>query len=185
MKFNPKNLIILTGQSGAGKTTIAKEILKKHKGGKKFVNHTSRKKRSGEHRGREYNFVSKKEFEKMIKNFEFFEWAKVYGNYYGNSKKLLEECCDKNKFCIITTDIQGAKTFKKKLKNAKILFITVSQKELLRRLKERGDKEEDIKIRLKIAEKELKEAQKFKYIIENKKGKLKQAVDKIYKILNL
>lgn len=185
MKFSPKNLIIITGPSGAGKTSVATKLLKKHKNIKRLVTCTTREKRPGERNGRDYYFLTKNRFKNLLAKKQFFEWAKVYENYYGSRLSDLKNLCEKNKFVLMVLDIQGAETIKKKFKSAEVIFITTDFAELAKRLIKRGAmKQEDFAIRQKIAKKELAIAKKFDYIVDNKQGKLKAAVKKIEKILS-
>ena len=84
-------MLILSSPSGAGKTTLSKKIQQKHKNFKISVSHTTRKPRSNEVDGVDYFFISKKEFEEKIKNNKFYEYAKIFDNYYGTSKKNIDD----------------------------------------------------------------------------------------------
>ena len=163
---------------------MALELLKKHKNIKRLVTYTTRTPRKGEKNGRDYNFVQPEKFEEMMLNKELFESAKVYENYYGNRLADLKKICEKNKFCLMVLDIQGAEKIKKEFPFARGIFLTTDFIELARRLIKRGKmKKEDFAIRQKIAKKEMSEAKKFDYIVDNKSGKLKATVEKIEKIL--
>ncbi|MFH1193956.1 MAG: guanylate kinase [bacterium] len=184
MKFNPSNLIIITGPSGVGKTSAALKLLKKHKNIKRLVTYTTRPRRPGERNGRDYNFVSAEKFKKMLDDGELFEHAEVYGNYYGNRLADLKNICEKNKFCLTVLDIQGAEKIKKEFSKSKGIFLTADFKELARRLIKRGKmKKDDFALRQKIAKKEMANARRFDYTVENKHEKLKETVEEIEKIL--
>lgn len=184
MKFNPSNLIIITGPSGVGKTSVALALLKKHKNIKRLVTYTTRPRRPGEKNGRDYNFVSIADFKKILDGGEFFEHAEVYGNYYGNRLADLNNICEKNKFCLMVLDIQGAEKIKKEFSKSKSVFLTADFKELAQRLIKRGKmKKADFALRQKIAKKEMAKAEQFDYAVENKHEKLKETVKKIEKIL--
>ena len=82
-------MVILSSPSGVGKTTLTKKIQQKYKSFKLSVSHTTRPPRSNEVNGVDYHFVSKKKFEELIKQKEFYEYAEIYENYYGTLKKML------------------------------------------------------------------------------------------------
>ena len=186
MKFNPKNLVIITGASGVGKTTVAIELLKKHKNIKRVITYTTRKKRKSERDGKDYNFITTKEFKEMIKKNKFFEWAEVYGNYYGNSKDDLKNLCKKNKYCVMILDIQGAEKIKREVPNSIGIFVWADFEELAKRIEKRGKmKRKDFELRQKIAKNEIKKAKQFDYMVKNESGKMEKAVEKIEKILDL
>lgn len=186
MKFNPKNLIVLTGPSGVGKTTVALGLLKKHKNIKRVITYTTRKKRKDEKDGKDYNFITEKKFEKMHKAGEFFEWAKVYENYYGNSIEDLKKVCNQNKYCLIVLDVQGAEKIKKEISNSIGIFLSVNFEELAKRLIKRGKmKKEDFILRQKIAKLEMKKAKQFNYIVENQPDEKDKTIKKIEKILKM
>lgn len=186
LSFSPKNLIIITGPSGVGKTTVALELLERHKNIKRVVTYTTRKKRKGEIDGKDYNFVTLKKFEIMKKAGEFFEWARVYENYYGNSLKDLKKLCEKNKYCLMVLDIQGAEKIKKEFKKNIGIFLTVNFSELAKRIKARGKMfRRDFETRQNIAKQEIKKAKQFDFIVENKEGRVDETVEKIEKILKI
>ena len=98
VRDSKSTMLILSSPSGAGKTTISKKIQQKHKNFKISVSHTTRKARPNEVNGVDYHFVSKDEFKKMIDSGDFYEYAKIFDNYYGTSKKSIQELM-KNNFC--------------------------------------------------------------------------------------
>jgi guanylate kinase len=121
----------------------------------------------------------------MIKKDELLEWAIVYGNYYGSSKKTVLRLLKKNKPVILRIDPQGARTIKKMFKEAKVIFIVPpSIKILEKRLKKRGlDSNEVIKQRLIKAKEELTNLKQWDYVVENKENKLKETIKKVKKII--
>ena len=159
--------IILSAPSGAGKTTIANELLK----GKKIarvITATTRAPRIGEKHGRDYFFWSVKDFEKAIKNKQMLEWAKVHVNYYGIPKSSLESVLKKGQCPLLVIDVQGAKTVKKIYKNAVTIFLTApSVAELKRRISARSDGTQNVDVRLKTALKELKQIKNYDYLVIN------------------
>lgn len=186
MELDFKNLIIITGPSGVGKTSVALELLKKHADIRRIVTYTTREKREGEVDGVDYNFISEKKFKEILDHNEFFEYAKVYDHSYGNRLADLHNICSNNKFCLMVLDIQGAQKLKKEFPKSKGFFITASFEALAERLIKRGKMEEkDFATRQKIAKEEMEKAQIFDHKIENREGKLDEAVGDIEKILGV
>ena len=108
--------------SGAGKTSLSKKIKKEIKNFEISVSHTTRKPRKDEINGKDYHFISKEEFLKKINNNEFYEYAKIYDNYYGTSKKAVNDLLEKNKNIIFDIDWQGTQQLVK-FSNLKFLKI--------------------------------------------------------------
>lgn len=161
--------ILLAGSSGAGKNTVIKALEKRDEKYKLMPTYTTREKREGEVHGYPYYFVSREEFQQLIKNNELLEHEKIHNNYYGSSKKIIEEFLKDDKLLIKDIDVYGAQNIYTKL-NPQIdvlrVFLTTKNKaELKRRLKQRGEK--NIKLRLKRFKLEQKEMIKFDYIILN------------------
>ena len=116
MKHDKKNImLILSSPSGVGKTTLTKKIQQKYQDFKLSVSHTTRKPRSNEVNGIDYFFVKEKEFEKLIKQNKFYEYAKIYNNYYGTLKEKVDSIIKKNDI-IFDIDWQGTQ----QLSNIKI-----------------------------------------------------------------
>ena len=114
-------MVILSSPSGAGKTTISKKIQQKYQNFKISVSHTTREPRSNEVDGVDYHFVSKKKFEELISNNEFYEYAKIFENYYGTLKHNVDENIKKNDI-IFDIDWQATKQLSK-FKNLKLVKI--------------------------------------------------------------
>jgi guanylate kinase len=161
-------LFVVTGPSGSGKSTIVHHVLSDLRNVQFSVSHTTRPKRSSEEDGREYYFVSDKEFEGMIARKKFVEWAVVHGHYYGTSKKEVEDKRER-KDVILDVDVQGAAQIRKKYKKAVFVFVLPPRfQELKRRLEERGaDSPAVIRQRLRDAKKEIREYVHFGYIVVN------------------
>lgn len=185
MKNLNKNLIIITGPSGAGKTSVARGVLKKMSRVKKLITCTTRKKRRLEESGKDYKFVTKPEFKKFIKEKKLLEWAEVYGEYYGSLSEDLFRLLKKYDKVLMVIDVQGAKTISKKLHFAKLVFIKPSDlANLEKRIKRRGKvSEEDLKKRLTAIKQEIGYARECDYVILNKEGKLDEAIQKAVKIV--
>ena len=163
-------LIVITGPSGVGKTTLIKKLLKNFKDKIFFsISYTSRPARSNEINGIDYYFISKEEFKKRIKENKFLEYALVHDNYYGTDKKLIDDTILSGKDCLLDIDVQGGLNLMSKNINAIYIFIAppsiFTLKERL--LKRYTDTYEEIEKRVINAEKELKAKDNYQYIIVN------------------
>ena len=135
-------MYILSSPSGAGKTTLVKKI-SKNKNFSISISHTTRLPRPNEKDGKDYYFVSKNYFKKLIKKGEFLEHAKVFDNYYGSSKKLVTDTIQKGKNIVFDIDWQGTRQIRNKKLKYKIITIFIlppSKNELLNRLIKREKK---------------------------------------------
>lgn len=175
-------VFVITGPSGCGKTTLIKRLLKRMKDVQFSVSHTTRQKRNSEREGRDYYFISKPEFEKMIKDDKFLEWAEIHGNDYGTSRREIEMKGSKGDI-VLDVDVHGARNIKSKLKKAVFIFVLPpSFNELRRRLEDRGDERPDaIKKRLELARREIRSYPMFNYVILN--DKLDHAVKELVAII--
>jgi guanylate kinase len=163
------SLLVITAPSGAGKSTLVKRLREAIEDVAFSISYTTRHPRVGEEHGREYFFVSVEEFEQMQQDNQFLEWAKVHSNYYGTSRKTIEQALASGKDIILDIDVQGAEQIKKAMPQAISIFIMPpSFDELSERLRTRNtDKSEVIERRLKEASKEVSHCPKFDYIIIN------------------
>ncbi len=170
MKHDNKNImVILSSPSGVGKTTLTKKIQQKYKNFKISVSHTTRKPRSNEVSGVDYHFVSTKNFEKLIIEKQFYEYAKIFGNFYGTSKNAVNQEIKKNDI-IFDIDWQGTKQLSKfkNLNLIKIFLITKDKKELKERLIKRNQNtDEEIKKRFDSFDEDIKHWNDYDYIIIN------------------
>ena len=183
MKNKNAKLIIFTGPSGVGKGTILTDFFKKAGDNIVYsISSTSRKPREGEINGKHYFFRKKEEFEKLIQENAFLEWANYSGNYYGTDKKFVEENLSQGKSVLLEIELQGAMSVMKKCPDAISVFIKPPTfEELEKRLRGRhSEDEESIQRRLKAAKDELKHSDIFKYVIEN--DKVENAVGKLLEI---
>lgn len=163
------NLIILSGPSGSGKGTVRKVLDQYLPGLHYSVSATTRAPRPGEIDGKDYYFVSREEFEDMIKSDRLLEWARVYTYYYGTPRDPVMEAIRDGLDVILEIDVQGALKVKEKLPEAILIFLLPpTPEELQRRLYGRQtDSEEEIKIRLKWAKKEVQSLHKYNYLVIN------------------
>ncbi|MBP7139320.1 MAG: guanylate kinase [Caldisericia bacterium] len=180
-------LIVISGPSGSGKGTIIKEVMKKIPDLLYSVSYTTRPKREGEIEGKDYFFISKDEFEKLIDEDFFIEWAKVYDYYYGTGKEFVLNNLNDNKDVILEIEIQGAKKIREIYDKKNVIFIFIAPpdfKELEKRImnRKRGETEEEIKKRMNFAKKEIEESKNYDYIIIN--DNINKAVKKIVNIIN-
>jgi guanylate kinase len=176
-------LFVITGTSGAGKTTIANSVLSKIKNITKVITCTTRPMRKGEKDGVDYKFFTKEKFESFIRKDMLVEYANVYGNYYGSLRSDVEAIMESKKSVLLVVDIQGALTLSAKFRGAVTIFIKTPTLEVLRqRLESRGkDKPAEINKRIEIAREELASAERFNHIIVN--DKLKDAVAEVKNIM--
>jgi guanylate kinase len=171
--------IVVSAPSGTGKSSICDGLMKVCPGINFSVSHTSRAPRPGEKDGKDYYYVSKKEFQQKIKAGEFIEWVENYGQYYGSSRDVVEGVLHAGKDLLFDIEPRGAKKIKETLKGGIYVFILPpSKKELLNRLRKRGHEAEDvIQKRFRQAESEIKEISWYDYIIINKD--LKKAIGQL------
>jgi len=167
---NENIMVILSSPSGVGKTTLTKKIQQKYHTFKISVSLTTRPPRSNEVDGVDYYFVTKAEFKKMIKNNKFYEYAKIFENYYGTLKKEVDETIKKNDL-IFDIDWQGTKQLSKfkNLKLIKIYLITNNKEELKKRLIKRNQNTfKEIDKRFNAFDEDIKHWNDYDYIIINK-----------------
>ena len=163
-------LYIISAPSGAGKSTLCSMLINKYPAVRYSISYTTRAPRGNEQNGKEYFFINKAEFENMAANNDFLEWAEVHGNYYGTSKKQIDDALKQGIDIFLDIDPQGAMQLKEKLNgNATFIFIAApSLQELKSRLEKRGtDKAENIALRLENAKKEVEYFNKYDYLIIN------------------
>ena len=163
-------MVILSSPSGVGKTTLTKKIQQKYQSFKISVSYTTRPPRSNEVDGVDYKFVKKEQFEQLIKENQFYEYAKIFENYYGTLKKNVDETLKKNDI-IFDIDWQGTKQLSgfKNLNLIKIFLITENKEELKKRLMTRGQNtSEELEKRFNSFDEDIKYWNDYDYIIINK-----------------
>lgn len=185
--MNTRGLIILiSGPSGVGKGTIIKELLKNNKLNLVYsISTTTRHPRKNEINGRDYYFVSEKDFEKKIKKEKFLEWARFTTSYYGTEKKYVEENLINGKNVILEIETVGALIIMKKFlpKDIVSIFIKPPNLKVLReRLEKRKTEDKElIDRRIQRAKEELEISREYKYRIKN--DDLKKAINEIEEII--
>ena len=164
-------LIVLSGPSGVGKSTVIAELFAQRSNIYFSVSYTTRQPRVGEQDGVNYNFVSREEFERMIADDELLEYAEYVDNYYGTSMKLIQEKLDAGIDVLLDIEVQGAAKVRARCPDALFIFIIPpSFEELSRRLHRRNtDSEEVIAGRLAKARQEFREIPKYDYLVINDK----------------
>jgi guanylate kinase len=163
-------VFIISAPSGSGKTTLVARLLASVPGLLFSVSYTTRALRGHEVPGRNYNYVSCKEFEAMIARDEFLEWAEVFGNYYGTHRGILEQAQADGKDLVLDIDVQGAAQLKKKVAETVTIFVLPPSRRVLEeRLRARGeDAECVIQTRLRKAAEEIRNYRQYDYILINR-----------------
>ena len=176
-------LIVLSGPSGVGKSTVIAELFAQRSNIYFSVSYTTRQPRVGEQDGVNYNFVSREEFERMIADDELLEYAEYVDNYYGTSMKLIQEKLDAGIDVLLDIEVQGAAKVRARCPDALFIFIIPpSFEELSRRLHRRNtDSEDVIAGRLAKARQEFREIPKYDSLVIN--DKVANAVHEIEAIL--
>ena len=169
-------LVILSGASGVGKSTLCKHIIRSIPDIQLSVSYTTRPIRSGEEHGREYWFVNEETFRRMIDQQAFLEWAEVYGNLYGTPRRELMQLQDTGIDVILDVDIQGAKNVMNNAEDVVSVFLMPPSLEVLKsRLEARGtDDAEVVERRFQKAQAEMAHHVEYKYTMRN--GSLEQAI---------
>ena len=174
---------IISAPSGSGKSTLVNRVRLIVPGLKFSISYTTRAPRAGEQNGREYYFVSRAEFEEMIRKDEFLEYADVFGNYYGTARRFLRESELEGKDLLLDIDVQGAAQIKDRIPEAVSIFVLPpNRRELEKRLRNRSlDAEEVIQRRLVTASREIENYYKYDYILVN--DRLEESIETLKAIL--
>jgi guanylate kinase len=174
---------IISAPSGSGKSTLVDKARAIVPGLDFSISYTTRLPRGNEKNGQEYFFVSREEFQEMIRREEFLEYADVFGNYYGTAKSVLRQAEARGKDLLLDIDVQGAAQIKRKLPQAVSIFIMPPDRKTLEaRLRKRSlDAEEVIQRRLVTASREIENYEKYDYILIN--DRLDESIDALMAIL--
>ncbi|NCP86680.1 MAG: guanylate kinase [Anaerolineae bacterium CG_4_9_14_3_um_filter_57_17] len=178
-------LIVISGPSGVGKDTVLQRMKERELPFHFVVTATTRPKRPNEVHGKDYFFVSKDEFARMIDEDELIEYAIVYSDYKGIPKQQVREAMSSGKDVVMRIDVQGAETVRKLAPDAVLVFITVEdEEELERRLRERKtETSAELALRIATARKELLRVEAFDYVVINRDFHLDETVDAIRAII--
>jgi guanylate kinase len=171
-------LFIISAPSGSGKSTLVNQLRSLVEGLDFSISYTTRAPRGSEEDGREYHFITRQEFERMIAAGDFLEWAEVFENYYGTAVSALQHAKDAGKDLLLDIDVQGASQVMKKLPPAVPIFVLPPSPEILEmRLRRRSEAEQEasktpiteakIQKRLAEARNELKRIWDYKYALVN------------------
>lgn len=184
LKLKKTVFFIISGPSGAGEDAVIEGLGRKIKF-ERVITTVTRAKRAGESEGHPYHFVTIPKFKRMIKNKEFWEWARVYGDYRGATKKEIARLMRKKILVLWKVDYQGAETIKKKMPEALSVFIYPPSLAVLeKRLIKRGqDSPEVIKKRMPFTKKWLKHRRGYDYVVINRENKLKETIDRVFYVL--
>jgi guanylate kinase len=177
------NVYIISAPSGSGKSSLVRGVRAIVPGLIFSVSYTTRAPRGEEQNGREYFFVSRPEFQAMIRNDDFLEYADVFGNYYGTARRFLRQAEVEGNDLLLDIDVQGAEQIKNKIPEAVSIFILPpNRQELEKRLRTRSlDAEAVIQRRLVTASREIENYSKYDYILVN--DRLEESIESLKSIL--
>ncbi|MFH1230875.1 MAG: guanylate kinase [Planctomycetota bacterium] len=179
-----KQIVVISGPSGVGKTTLCNHLIRKEPRLKPCVTATTRVPRQGEIDGRDYFFISKSDFRSGIKNKKFVEYTKLFGNYYGTPIDSLNSIFNEGKYPLLRVDVKGAGNLKRQgFKGVYIFILPPDIKTLKQRLVKRQGKESrsELNQRLKRARREMKYYQNYDYQVIN--DKIPGVVKEIHNII--
>jgi guanylate kinase len=162
-------IFIISAPSGSGKSTLVNHLLAQEPGLIFSVSYTTRAPRGQEQDGREYHFVTREQFQKMIDAGEFIEWARVFDDYYGTHRRYVDQGRAEGRDVVLDIDVQGARQLKEKIPQAVSIFILApSREELEKRLRARGDVSDSvIRKRLAKAAGEIRNFAQYDYVLVN------------------
>ena len=184
-------LVVISGPSGVGKSTVVKKLLSIYPKLKLSMSATTRPPRPNEVHNRDYQFITEEEFFDRVKKGNFLEWAQVHGYYYGTPKLFIEEELGRNHAVVSEVDVQGAASIKEAVSLSKIkgsavfIFLIPPSVDILafRLRRRKTENEEVVNYRLRAAIAELQVMEKYDYIVVN--DKVDSAAEKIKAIINV
>ncbi|KAK9064087.1 hypothetical protein SSX86_017959 [Deinandra increscens subsp. villosa] len=180
-------VIVISGPSGVGKDCLIKCLREDRENIHFVVTATSRPMRPGEVHGKDYFFVSKEEFLKMVENDELLEYALVYGEYKGIPKQQIRDYMAKGYDIVLRVDIQGASTLRKILGDSAMFVFLVAESEselVMRLIDRRTESKEALLVRVATAKEELRQMKNFDYVVVNAEGKLESCVKVVESIID-
>ena len=179
----PGQLIVFTGPSGVGKGTLLRQLLKRHPDIQLSISATTRSPRLGEEHGKHYYFVSRSEFENLVRQGQLLEWAEFAGNFYGTPRQPLEVMIARGTVVILEIELEGARQIRNTLPKARQIFVLPPSVDALEtRIRQRGqDSETAIAKRLARAKIEIEAANEFDIQIVN--DELERAVTELEQIV--
>ncbi|HTW57049.1 MAG TPA: guanylate kinase [Terriglobales bacterium] len=174
---------IISAPSGSGKSTLVNEILKAVPGLDFSISYTTRPVRGSERNGKQYHFVTREEFKRMVDADEFLEHAEFDGNCYGTARRFLTEADQKGTDLLLDIDVQGAAQIHGKLPDAVSIFVLPPDKRTLEwRLRKRGENDEQtIRRRLETASREIEEYDRYNFVLVN--DKLEKSIERLEAIV--
>jgi guanylate kinase len=174
---------IISAPSGSGKSTLVNEILKAIPSLDFSISYTTRTPRGSERNGKQYNFVTREEFDCMAEADEFLEYAEFDGNGYGTARRFLREAESRGTDLLLDIDVQGAAQIQQKLPDAVSIFVLPpDKKELEWRLRKRGENDEqDIHRRLNAAKREIEQYERYNYVLIN--DQLEKSIERLKSIV--
>ena len=179
------SLVVISGFSGVGKGTVVKHMLEKDANYRLSVSCTSRPPRPGEEHGKSYFFITRDEFEEMIRDGALTEYTEYCGNYYGTPKAFLDEEMSLGHNIILEIEVNGALNIRKQYPDAVLIYIMPpSAGALWERLAERGSEEEGVRVRrIRRAAEEAEYIESYDYVIVNRDGEAGSCADEILTLI--